>query len=363
MRNRGYEQLKQRLIRAAVTKKVPIIGHFELTARCNLDCKMCYVHTQDNAAVLKRELSTQQWKHIFDEAYDAGMLYASLSGGECLIRKDFKELYLHLWNKQVMVAVMTNGTLLNEEYVEFFKTYKPEQIQISLYGSNEDGYLRVTGHKGFDKATEAIQALEAAGIDVRVTVTPSKYILDDYIPTLKICKEKNFFMSNGDVALIPKRDKADENDYYLTCEEAFMLSKQRAELYMELEPAECTPEPRGDMCTPPQKGLKCTAGTCAATVTWEGKMYPCVSITIGEGASLLEMSYAEAWEKTQLLAQQVVQGAECVGCAYDKTCPLCPALRLKDLQSGQCNPDMCELTRKLVAIGAKKLDQGSEMHE
>ena len=80
----------------------------------------------------------KKWKRIFDEACACEMQYATLSGGECLVRKDFKELYLHLWNKQIMITVMTNGTLLNDEYVEFFKTYQPDMIQISLYGSNED---------------------------------------------------------------------------------------------------------------------------------------------------------------------------------------------------------------------------------
>ena len=84
-------------------------------------------------------------------------------------------------------------------------------------------------------------------------------------------------------------------------------------------------------------------------------MYPCYNAMVGEGPSLLEMSYAEAWKKTVEAASQVVHGAECVGCPYDKTCPKCPAFRLKDLYSGHCNPDICELTRKLVAAGVKKL--------
>lgn len=355
MRNREYQQMKDELVKSAKEQKKPIIGHFELTARCNLDCKMCYVHNQNNAECLRRELTTEQWKKIFDEAYDCELLYATLSGGECLLRNDFKELYLHLWNKNIFVTVYTNGTLLNEDYVEFFKSYPPDMIQISLYGSDEDGYRRVTGHKGFEKATAAINALMDAGIDVRVGVTPSAYMKDDYLNILRFCKQQGFYIQNAEIFLVANRDMPDKNDYYLTDDEIIALSKQRAGLYKPLIPVENTPEPCGPMCEAPAKGLTCKAGTCFAAVTWEGIMHPCFTLMIDDGASLLEMSYAEAWEKTVQGASEVVYGAECVGCPYDKTCPKCPSFRLKDLHSGHCNPSICDLTRKLVAAGAKKL--------
>lgn len=356
MRGNVYDEIKKDLVKSAMTSRSPILGHFELTARCNLDCKMCYVHNQNNAECLKKELTTEQWKHIFDEAYDHELLYASLSGGECLLRKDFKELYLHLWNKRIFVTVLTNGTLLNDDYVEFFKTYPPDTIRVSLYGSSEEGYLNVTGHKGFEKAVAAVSALKEAGIDVRVTSTPSKYMQDDYINILRLCKEKGFYVDLNELLLIPNRENSGKDDYYLTQEEIFSLSKRQAELYGDLYPVENTPEPCGNMCVPPVKGLTCSGGTCAATVTWEGKMYPCLNAMIGEGPSLLEMSYKEAWEKTVKAASEVVYGAECVGCPYDKTCPKCPGFRLKDLHSGHCNPEICQLTRKLVAAGVKKLE-------
>ena len=356
MRDREYEKLKNEFVKAAKQAKTPLIAHFELTARCNLDCKMCYVHNQNNAQCLHRELSTEQWKRIFDEAYECEMLYATLSGGECLLRKDFKELYLHLWNKQVFVTVFTNGTLIDDEYVEFFKTYTPDMIQISLYGSSEEGYLNVTNHKGFEKTISAIKELMRAGIDVRISVTPSKYMKEDYINILRVCRENRFYTQLSDIFLISNRDDEKKDDYYLTDEEIISLSIERAELYGFLAPAHNIPDYCGPMCTLPEKGMTCKAGTCFAAVTWDGKMYPCYNAMIGEGPSLLEVSYAEAWKKTVKAASEVIHGAECVGCPYDKTCPKCPSARLKDLHSGHCNPSICELTRKLVAAGVKKLE-------
>lgn len=354
MKNSSYKEIQKRLIRAAKAKKFPLMGHFELTARCNLDCKMCYVHTQDNATALKKELSTDQWKHIFDEAYECGLQYASLSGGECLLRSDFKELYLHLWNKKVYVTVMSNGTMLNSDYVQFFKMYQPDMIQISLYGSTEDGYLNVAGHKGFEKAFNAILELEKAGIDVRVAITPSKYMTDDYIETIKLCRKHKLQLVLNDIVLLENRDDPSKNDYYLSIDEVVDLSIKRSELNRQLEPASCVPNPCGSMDCEQPKGLTCNGGNCLATISYEGKMYPCVNAMIG-GFSLLEMSYKEAWDKTVNETSNLLLSIECVGCPYDKVCPKCAAIRLKDMKSGHCNPEICELNKRLVEAGVKTL--------
>lgn len=357
MRNIAYEQFKNKMMLSARDKRIPIAGHFELTPRCNLDCKMCYIHNADSNALREKELSTEEWKRIFDEAYEAGMLFASFTGGECLLRHDFKELYLHLLKKRVMVSIFTNGTLLTDDYLEFFRKYPPVQVQISLYGSNEEGYLKVTGHRGFEKAKNAIDALTAMGIPVHVAITPSKYMKDDFVNIFRFCKENKHWCEKTEFLLAPKREDSDAEDYNLTSEEIIELATERAALYAPLVPMENPPAP-GGTCTEAPKGTRCSAGNCIAVVGWDGIMHPCAIMPIGT-ASVREMSYAEAWEKTKQAVDQVLLGAECVGCPYDKACPKCPSMRLTGLYTGHCNPDVCELTRKLVEVGAKKIPQQS----
>lgn len=356
MQKNGYEQWKNRLMTTAKKKKIPVSAQFELTGRCNLDCKMCYVHNLDVATCLSRELSTEEWKRIFDDAIANELFFATLTGGECLLRPDFKELYLHLWRKGVKVTVLTNGLLLDEGYVGFFKKYKPELIQISLYGSDEDGYLRVTGHKGFEKAVGAIQALMEAKLNVQVVTTPSRYMGQDYMKILRYCKEEKLPIRLGELMLSPNRDDPEKDDYFLSMDEIAELAVERKKLSGKLIPLETTPEPCGPMTQDPHKGLTCSGGNCVASVMWDGMMYPCPNAMVGGGADLRKMSYAEAWKHTVAAAAEVLQGAECVGCPYDNVCPKCPSLRLTDLKNGHCNPAVCELTHKLVAAGVKKLD-------
>ena len=354
MRNLVYEKLKRQLVREAKECNQPIVGHFELTPRCNLDCKMCYIHNQDSNALREKELSTEKWKQIFDEAFNCGMLFADLTGGECLLRSDFKELYLHLWNKKVFITVMTNGTLINEDYLAFFEKYPPVEFQISLYGSCEDGYKNVSGHPGFEKAVGAIRALMKLKIPVHVAVTPSSYMRDDFINIKKLCKENDFWSNPSTFNLGKNRDNPEKNDYELSIDEIVNLSIEQAKLSGSLRPPEGELPPCMGTSTIAPKGTICNAGKAIAVISFDGIMHPCSMLPIGK-ASVKEMSYAEAWEKTKEVAQEILLGMECVGCAYDKTCTKCPAVRLTDLYSGHCDPKVCELTRRLVAAGVNKL--------
>ena len=77
-------------------KGIPLIGQFELTPLCNLNCKMCYVHLLPEQLKGRSVLPVSVWKDLMYQAYKAGMIHASLSGGECMTYPGFEELYLYL---------------------------------------------------------------------------------------------------------------------------------------------------------------------------------------------------------------------------------------------------------------------------
>lgn len=81
---RRYEAVRKFLNFKAREKGIPISGTFELTPLCNLDCKMCYVHLNKAQMQGAQHLSVEQWKQLMQQAIDAGMMYARLTGGECL---------------------------------------------------------------------------------------------------------------------------------------------------------------------------------------------------------------------------------------------------------------------------------------
>ena len=58
---------------------LPIAGNFELTARCNFNCPMCYVHLSNEQVEARGgELSAQQWLQIAKAAKDRGINRAKI---------------------------------------------------------------------------------------------------------------------------------------------------------------------------------------------------------------------------------------------------------------------------------------------
>ena len=52
----------------AFAEGIPISGTFELTPRCNFNCKMCYVHLKEqDIPKYGREMTAKEWIRIAEE--------------------------------------------------------------------------------------------------------------------------------------------------------------------------------------------------------------------------------------------------------------------------------------------------------
>lgn len=330
-------------------KHVPIYAAFELTARCNLNCKMCYVHDQDIKRAKSKELSTSQWKDIFDQAINEGLMFALLTGGECLLREDFEELYLYLFNRGIILSINTNGILIDEKRAAFFEKYQPERIQISIYGSSEDNYEQVTEKRMYSKVMHAFDLLEYHHLKPDVAITPSKYQTDfSEIMSFVANKGYSYIISPG---LFSPRDDTKDNDYSLTIDDLVTIKADERLIKGKklIEHSEPAPTPGCD-CEEAIRGMPCNAGTIRAVVSYDGKMIPCMSIP-EISISLLETSYHDAWEYIWRKMDQVVQPPMCEKCYYKKKCVYCPVLRYDGLFSGKCNSEYCEFMVKKYNSG------------
>ena len=89
----------------------------------------------------------------------SGVLFLLLTGGEPLMFPDFRRLYLELRQRGMILTVNTNGTLLDEEWAEFFGENKPRRINITLYGADDEAYRKLCHYPGgFEKALNAESA-------------------------------------------------------------------------------------------------------------------------------------------------------------------------------------------------------------
>jgi radical SAM protein with 4Fe4S-binding SPASM domain len=114
----------------------------ELTERCNNACRHCYINLpMTDAQARDRELSTAEWHEIFRQAAELGALGLRITGGEPLLREDFKELYLFARRLGLKVTLYTNARRITLELAELFARVPPlEKIEISVYGLCPESY-------------------------------------------------------------------------------------------------------------------------------------------------------------------------------------------------------------------------------
>jgi radical SAM protein with 4Fe4S-binding SPASM domain len=129
----------------------------ELTERCNNNCIHCCINLPvDNLDAKNKELTTEEIKHILKEAVSLGCITVRFTGGEPLLREDFRELYIFARKLGLRVLIFTNATLIDPSLAELFAHIPPlEKIEVSVYGMKEKSYEAITYAKGSFKAAWA----------------------------------------------------------------------------------------------------------------------------------------------------------------------------------------------------------------
>lgn len=133
-----------RLQQQAVTDHIPLSGTLELTYRCNLNCIHCYCNEPATSRGAEQELTTAEWCATIDQIADLGGLWLLFTGGECLLRPDFKELWIHAKKRGLLLTLFTNGTLITSELAQFLRDWPPYSVEVTIYGSTPATCLSVT---------------------------------------------------------------------------------------------------------------------------------------------------------------------------------------------------------------------------
>ena len=127
-----YHKYPARYIRTA---------HWSVTGLCNYRCKHCYMSAPD---AKYGELSHEQIMKMVDELAQCGVMNVSLTGGEPLVRKDFREIVAALVERNINITqIYSNGALVNEPLLKFLDSLGiyPE-FNMSYDGPGHHDWLR-----------------------------------------------------------------------------------------------------------------------------------------------------------------------------------------------------------------------------
>lgn len=142
--------------------------HFNSTKSCNLGCTFCY----DKAVRSPTEnLPLEVVRNLAREAAELGAQRVILSGGEPMLRKDWRDVARIFDEFGMEVSLATNGTMITDEVAEFLGSLKQVTISISIDG-DEEIHDRLRDHQGAHSLTmRGLRALKKAGVVFSINAT------------------------------------------------------------------------------------------------------------------------------------------------------------------------------------------------
>lgn len=162
---------------------------FELTYTCNLKCLHCYcTHCKFD----KKELSTKEIFKILDQIVEKGCLWIVFTGGEVLLRKDFKEIYIYSKKLGLIITIFSNALLINDDLIDIFVKFPPKKFEISVYGTSNETYFKLAkDKKGFDKLIKSLDLLECNKIKYSIKTFITHQNKNDFYKIKELALNRN----------------------------------------------------------------------------------------------------------------------------------------------------------------------------
>jgi len=346
----------------AARQHIPLSATFELTARCSLKCKMCYVALAPlQVKKTGRELTASEWIDFGRQTADAGTLYLLLTGGEPLIRKDFEEIYTELSRMGFIITLNTNATLMNDKYFDLFSKYPPTAVAVTLYGASPETYQKVCGDAaGFDKTLNGLEMFSRIPTNIEVRTTFIKDNMGELEQVRAISKRfTNRFAINYLVFGSTRVENSGAAACRMDAKECMDLDMANYRYYANLDESEKVPvdpeveayfrslSPNRDFGSDiPPTVISCLATKAMYWLSWDGKMLPCG--TFDSPCTLpLEEGFLPAWNRLPTLFEDIKHPEECYGCELIDKCPNCPGYMQADSGSFEKRSEwLCGLSKE-----------------
>ncbi len=314
--------------------KRPVTFMLELTARCSLNCRHCYVNCPagDNNA-LAREMPRAMIADIARQAVDMGTFWCCLTGGDPLLHPEFTDIYLDLKRLGLLTSVFTNATLITPEHAQLWRAYPPRDIEVTVYGASAESYERVTRRPGSYAAfRRGLELLAEYGVPVRLKAIALRSNYDDLANIADFCRQytKDMVRFSTMLHLRTDGDRARNEDI---CNERLTAAQMNSstQVFAEddcEEPKTAVPIVKTD-AEDPRRLFRCKAGLGDFTVSHDGHYRLCISLNApGTTYDLRQGTLRQAWEEFTPAVRTLRSACadfRCASCEIRHQCITCPA--------------------------------------
>lgn len=226
---------------------------WEITTRCNLECKHCIVEEKE------KEVNLKGCMRIVEKLKELGCEKLNFTGGEPFVKKGFFKVLKHAYSQGLESRVLTNGILINQKNIKRIKGLV-EYLGFSLEGlkcSNN----KIRGEGSFERTLKAIRLTKKFDINFGIYSTINRFNINNLEKFLSFLKDLNPL--NISLNQIRLRGRATENkEIYIEVGQQEIIN-----IVKEVFP-EQNFRKKGDCSIDPRKIF----------LTANGKFYPCIEL-------------------------------------------------------------------------------------
>ncbi len=183
----------QGLIKGVKTDPPLRVVFIELTKKCNLRCKHCYVpDCNDSIGYMDTEQMTfANISRLISQVDELGVMELQLTGGEPFILPYALDIIREAQNRLIPCSIFTNGTLMTEDIFRYISGNNYGLIfYVSLdgYQKTHDDFRR--SHGAFQKTTKTIRRLIQMDCDVRVNTSIGRHNIAEMSQFIQFIKNE-----------------------------------------------------------------------------------------------------------------------------------------------------------------------------
>ncbi len=340
---------------AGTMARYPLEGTFELTARCNLRCRMCYVRVDETVIRQsgKMERTAKEWIGMAEQAACAGTLQLLLTGGEVTLRPDFPEIYEAIARMGFVLTVYTNATMLTDRVMKVFRRLPPHKIGVTMYGASNETYGKLCGdHQGYSRFLKGLDLLEdlPSLLDMRTTIVRDNlpdlpamvdFVRTRYGPEKILHVSSHLYPAARGAVEDPRKVRLSAEEMFNVCHGNLAALKQMADagkldlrnpiVKEKLEELEKNLRRRGPAPDGEYLFRGCGSGLKSYYISWDGSMYACGMLPKG-CTQPFEKGFDEAWAELPSQYPLSHLNEQCRTCELLPYCDSCPVYRI--LESG-----------------------------
>ena len=159
--------------------------YWELTRKCNLNCKACF----NRYFLDTEELSSTSVLSLAEQMYNSGVYEIRCTGGEPTFRPDFFEIIEELKDMGFYLSMGTNG-IYSKNIMSKVMHAPIDWIILSIDGANESSYAEIRGDGILHHALKTLENLASKGCRLRINtlIRKTNYTYEHLKPLAELCE-------------------------------------------------------------------------------------------------------------------------------------------------------------------------------